>query len=222
MQRHDRHAHGDRSGGEPRAFPAGTIEMALRRIGLLRDCLGHPVERDRHHDDRRARKDRKRRVRVEAVRHRGAEPAFGVDQACDDDHREGEEDRLVDRQEQQAARERQLHLPEHLAFRRSERGRRFDRVRRHAADSERRDPNSRRHRVDHRRDHGSRRPDREEDDDGHQVGEGRDDLGRVEHRRDHPVEAVRSAGDDSERNADEQGERDGDEHQRQRLHALVP
>ena len=62
--------------------------------------------------------------------------------------------------------------------------RRLDRVRRHAADAERRDPDRRRDRVDHRRHDRRARADREQDHDRHQVGERGDDLHRVEHRRD--------------------------------------
>ena len=68
----------------------------------------------------------------------------------------------------------------------------LDRVRRHAADAERGDPDRRRDRVDHRRDDRRARADREEDHDRHQVRERRDDLHRVEHRRDRALEAVAS------------------------------
>ena len=81
--------------------------------------------------------------------------------------------------------------------------RRLDRVRRDAADPERGDPDRRRDRVDHRRDHRGARADREEDHDRHQVRERGDDLHRVEDRRDRSVEAVRAAGDHAERHADQ-------------------
>ena len=57
---------------------------------------------------------RQRRVRVQAARDDGAEPA-AADQARDHDHREGEQDRLVDPEQQHAPGEGELHLGQHLA-----------------------------------------------------------------------------------------------------------
>ena len=111
---------------------------------------------------------------------------------------------------------------EHLPAGRAHRLGGLDRVRGHAADSERRDPDRRRDRVDHRRHDGGARADREEDHDRDQIGEGGDDLHRVEDRRDRAVEPVGAAGEHAERHADEQRERHGGEHQREGLHALVP
>ena len=61
-----------------------------------------------------------------------------ADQPGDHDHREREEDRLVDREQQHPPRQRELHLRQHLPPGRAERRRRLDRVRRDAADPERR------------------------------------------------------------------------------------
>ena len=101
--------------------------------------------------------------------------------------------------------------------------RRLDRVRRHAADAERGDADRRRDRVDHRRHDRRARADREEDHDRHQVGERRDDLHRVEHRRDRRAGSGRSG-----RRATPSGmpiaseSADRREHQRERLHARLP
>ena len=193
----------------------------MRRVGSGCDRLGRAVERDRQDDDHHPGEDCERRVRVEPVRHDVAEPA-AADQAGDHDHREREEDRLVDAEEDHPAGERKLHLPEQLRPRRAHRARRLDGVHGDASDAERGDADRRRDRVDHGRHDRRRRPDREEDDDGHQVRERRDDLHRVEKGRDRAGEPIRAPGDDPERNPDEQRERHGDEHERQRLHALHP
>ena len=73
--------------------------------------------------------DRERRVRVQAARDDRAEPA-AADQARDHDHREREEDRLVDAEQQHAPGERELHLAEHLPARRAHRRGGLDGVRR--------------------------------------------------------------------------------------------
>ena len=98
----------------------------------------------------------------------------------------------------------------------------LDGVRRHAADSESRDPDRGRDRVDECRRDGRAGADREEDHDRHQVGEGRDDLHRVEHRGDRTLEAVGAAGDDAERDSDREREADRREGQCERPHARLP
>ncbi len=181
---------------------SGLVEVALGGVGAIRDLLGHAVERHRHDHDRNAGEERERRIRVEPGVDDGTEPA-AADQAGDHDHREREEDRLVDPEQQHPPRERELHLREHLPARRAHRRRRLDGVRRDAADPERGDPDGGRNRVDDRRDDGGGVADREEEHDRHQVREGRNDLHRVEHGVDRALEAIRSPGDDSDRNADQ-------------------
>ena len=95
--------------------------------------------------------------------------------------------------------------------------------RRDAADAERGDADGGRDGVDHRADHRRGRADREEDHDRHQVGEGRDDLHRVERGRDR---RGARAGCGRPRSPigmpiDER-ERDRGEHQRERLDARLP
>ena len=72
--------------------------------------------------------DGERRIRVEPARDDVAE-ALAADQARDHDHREREEDRLVDGEEQHPPREREPHLEEHLPRRRAHRLGRLDGVR---------------------------------------------------------------------------------------------
>ena len=108
------------SGLQPRALAAAVGQMAVRRVGALGDRLRRAVERDRHDHDRDAREQRERRVRVEPVRHDVAE-ALAADQPGDDHQRQGEHDRLVDRQQELPAGERELHLRERLPARRAER-----------------------------------------------------------------------------------------------------
>ena len=153
-----------REGLEAQSLPPRLVEVPVRRVRPRRHGLGRAVERDRHDHDHEAGEDRERGVRVETARHDCAEPA-SADEARDHDHREREQDRLVDAEKNQSASERQLDLAEQLRSRRAQRGRRLDRVHRDAADAERRDPDRRRNRVDQRRDHRCGRPDREEDDD---------------------------------------------------------
>ena len=195
--------------------------MAARRVRLLRDRLRDPIERHRHHHDHDAGEQCERRVGVEAARDDVAEP-LAADQSGDDDHRQREEDRLVDGQEQHPSRQREPYLREHLRRRGAHRERGLDGVRRDAANPERRDANRGRDRVDHRRDHRSARADGEEDHHGHQVRERRDDLHRVEHRRDGALEPVGEPREHPERDPDEEGEPDRRQHQRERLHALDP
>ena len=177
--------------------------MAAGGVRPLRDRLRDAVERHRHHDDHEAREERERRVRVEAARDDVAE-ALAADQPGDHDHREREEDRLVDGEEQHPPRERQPHLARASAARVEPIASAASTVFvGNAADPERGDPDRGRDRVDHRRDHGRARPDREEDHDRHQVGERRDDLHRVEHGRDRALEAVGEPGADAERHPDQ-------------------
>ena len=87
---------------------------------------------------------------------------------------------------------------------------------------ERGDAHRRRDRVDHRADHRRGRADREQDHDRHQVRERGHDLHRVERRRDRAVHArERPAqmpiGTPTSSESDDRGE-----HQRERLHALLP
>ena len=70
----------------------------------------------------------------------------------DDDYGEHHHDGLVDPEQDRGARERQLHLPEHLSRRRAVRQRRLGRVLRHPADPEVGQPDARRERVDERGD----------------------------------------------------------------------
>ena len=132
----------------------------------------------------------RRGVRVQAARHDVAE-ALAADQPGDDDHRESEQDRLIDAEEQRPSCERQLHLLQDLVASSSpvacaastvfpETPRMPRAVIRIAGDG-----------VDHRSDHGQHRDQLKEDDDGHRVRERRDDLHGVENRRDRALEAVR-------------------------------
>ena len=105
------------------------------------------------------------------------------------------------------ARQRDLHLRQHLPPGRAERRGRLDRVGHDAADPESGDPDRGRDGVDHRRHHRRARTDREEDHDRDQVRERGDDLHCVEERGDRPVEPRRAAGDHTERHADEERER---------------
>ena len=162
----------------------------MGRVGALGHRRGRAVERDRHDHDREAAEHRERGVRVEPVRHDVAEPA-PADQPGDHDHREREQDRLVDGEQHHPPRQRQLHLEERLAPV-APIASTASTVSRHAADPERGDADRRRDRVDHRRDHRRGRPDREEDHDRHQVRERGHDLHRVEHRRDRALDAVAS------------------------------
>ena len=195
--------------------------MAAGRIRLLRDGFGRAVESHRHHDDHDPCEDRESRVRVQSARHDVSEP-LAADQPGDHDHGEREQDRLVDAEQQRPPCQRQLHLLQNLALGRSHRLRGLDRVRRHTTDPERGDANRRRDGVDHRGDHGRAWPDGEEEHDRHEVGERRDDLHGVEHRADGAVEALGPARHDSERDADDERQGDGRQHQRKRLHALEP
>ena len=179
------------------------VEVPLRRVGARGDRLGRAVERHRHDHDRDAAEDRERRVRVDAARDDGTEAA-AADQAGDHDHREREQDRLVDAEQQHPAGERELHLRQHLAPGRAHRCGSLDGVRRHAADSERGDAHGWRDRVDHRRDDRCRRADREQDHHGHQVGERRHDLHRVEEGRDRRIEPIGAACNDPDRDPDEE------------------
>ena len=196
-------------------------QVPVHRIRALGHRLGGSVDRDRHDHDGEAAEERERRVGGEPVRDDVAQ-AGAADQPGDHDHREREQDRLVDRQQQHPPCERQLHLEDRLPPRCAECQRGLYGVRRHLADSERGDPDRRRDRVDHRRHDRRSRADREEDHNREQVGECRDDLHRVEERRDRAPEAVGAAGDHAERHADEQREPDGGDRERERLDALLP
>jgi hypothetical protein len=110
--------------------------VAAGGVRAVGDRLGRPVERDRDDHDREAGEDGERGVRVETVRDDVAEPA-APDQACDDRHRQREEDRLIDAEEEHSPSEGQLHLREHLPPGRPERLGRFDGVRRDSTDPER-------------------------------------------------------------------------------------
>ena len=165
--------------------------------------------------------DRERRVREQAGVHDGAEPTAS-DEPRDDDHRQREEDGLVEAEEEHASRHRKLDLQEHLATGGTHRRRRLDGVHRYSADAESGDAYARRDRVDHRRDDGGRVADREEEDDRHQVRERRDDLCGVEERGQDAVEAPRASCGDAQGHSDEDRQPDRREHERQRLHALRP
>jgi hypothetical protein len=179
------------------------------------------VERDRHDHDGHAGQQRERWVGVEAVGHDVAEPA-SADQAGDHHQREREHDRLIDREEQLAPRQRQLHLEERLGLRRAQRAGGLDGVGGDAADTERRYPHRGRDRVDHRADDRGRRAHGEQDHHGHQIGEGGDDLHGVKRRGDRPQKALIAPGEHAERHADRKRERHRRQHQRKRLNALLP
>ena len=213
-----------REGGEhrdARAAPARVGQMAARGVGALGDGRRRPVERDRHDHDRDAGQEGQGGVRVEPVGDDVAEPA-APDQSGDDHQREREHDRLVDRQEQLAPRQRELHLEQRLRLGGSEGAGRLDRVGRDPPDAERGDAHRGRDRVDHRADHRGGRADGEQDHHRHQVGERRDDLHGVERGRDGAQDAFPAAGQDPDRHADQEGEDDRRQHQGERLHALLP
>ena len=92
----------------------------MRRIGAVRHRLRRTVEGNRHDHDREPGDERLGRIGVEAARDDGAE-TLAADQSRDHDHREGEQDRLVHRQQEHAAREWELHLQQCLRTRRAER-----------------------------------------------------------------------------------------------------
>ena len=169
------------------------------------------------------REDRERRVRVQAARDDGAESA-AADQAGDHDHREREEDRLVDAEQEHAPGERELHLRRASAGGSAPIEAAASTVFvAHAPDPERGDAHGGRDRVDHRRDDGGGRADREA---GSRPASGTRRRGRSASRR----ERARSRGGTgrSGRRRSRAGSRSRSESptatsiSAKRLHALLP
>ncbi len=113
-----------------------------------------------------------------------------ADEGGDDDHREGQHDRLVDPDPDRPPGQRQLDLARGPGSGSSPSEMAASIVRRDASDPERGDPDGRRDRVDERGDRGRRRTDEEQQGHRREIGERRHDLHDVEDRRDQAAEAL--------------------------------
>src|SRR5262249_56785071 len=114
-------------------LPAFALPRALQpRLAV---ATGDAVEGDAERQDRERRHDAlPELVTLEAFGHLVAEPS-GADEAADDDHAQDHDDPLVDAEHERALRERDPHLQEHLAARRSEGSSGLDGVRRDLLDA---------------------------------------------------------------------------------------
>ena len=113
---------------------------------------GRPVERDPERQDRNGCDHAQpERVALEPLRNLVAEPA-GADQSSNHDDGEHHDDPLVHAEHDRVARQRDLHLQQHLPPRGAERTGRLDRLGRDATQAARDEPDHDGHRVQHRGD----------------------------------------------------------------------
>ncbi len=211
--------HGDGRGEGVRPEQGGTPGAGAEPFAR---GAGHPVQDDREQHDRDAGGERGAHVYggeglVDAV----AEAAR-ADDGGDDRHRQRHHDRLVEAQQEFLAGQREAGGQQPLPGRGAERGDGLHHTGVGVAQAERGEPGHGRRRVHDGGEDGGGDADAEDQDDGQQVGEGREHLHGVEDRAQRAVGAVGEPGGEAEQRAEGDGREDGDHHQRERLEGGHP
>ena len=160
-------------------------------------------------------------VALQADQH-GLADAARADHRGDDDHRQRHDDRLVDALHDRGQGERDLDAGQDLAKRRAEGAACLDHRLVDLADAEVGQADERRRRIDDRGEDGRHLAKAEEHRGRDQIDEARDGLHQVEDRIDCGPGHVAARGEDADRDAEEDGKRDRDEHDGDGLHRLVP
>jgi hypothetical protein len=198
------------------------VLRACRARLVFGDRLAQPVERDGEQRDRHPRLEAGPDGQAPQGGEHVVAEAAGADHRGDDDHVERQHDHLVDPDHEAVAGRRQQHLPQHLARGAPGHAAELGDLGGHRTQRQDGHPHHRRHGVDHGGDHRRDRPEAEQEQDGHQIGEDRHRLHQVEDRRDRGFEARPAEGDDAERPARDDTQRHRDEDRRQRHHGAVP
>src|SRR5437762_34479 len=196
-----------------------ALEARASRAGSLGDAVEHDAQQD--DGDRRGEAFAEVLELGEAGDNVIAQAA-GPDETAEDDDREDHDDPLVGGEEQGGRGDGQAHLAEQLQLGCARCGACLDEGFRDGSNARLDQSDDRWHGIDHGREYG-REPTRTEQRHGRQqIDERRHRLGEVENRSEEAGEPVAPRGGDPDGDPGDQGQANGDEDARQRLHAVLP
>ncbi|CDN44666.1 hypothetical protein BN871_FH_00060 [Paenibacillus sp. P22] len=203
-------------------IPNQNLSSPVRMFFSFDEMLRQPIQEDRQYDDGQAGFEAFARLDLADGAVYIRSDALRPDQGSDDNHGQGEHERLVDACHDRWHRERQLHLEQLLGRGGAEGIGRLHQVGRHLAYAEIRQADRRRHRKNDRGDDAGHNAQIEKRHGRDQVDERRHRLHEIKDGRHDALRAVVAGAGDSDRHAEHDADDRRCQHERQRIHRMVP